>query len=161
MRTRFLPRAAAALALAALLTGCTATVPEATVRPPAGFVVPTELPNGRVEITISPLYRIGTMISVPVAIVATRGTITGPLSARVLASGINEAGAPAEALVRDLAVTPITVSGGRRSVTLTWDTRDTKGLLVPADAYALVLLLRVEDGGTATERTAAVTLELR
>lgn len=159
---RDLPKAALAVALATLLAGCTTAAPAPTVRPAAGvFVIPTELPNGRVEITIAPAYATGTTISVPVTIVATRGTITGPLSARVLASGINEAGAPAEALVRDLAVTPVAVSGGRNTVTLTWDTKDAKGVLVPADAYSLVLQLRVEDGGTTTTRTAAATLELR
>src|SRR6266540_2302728 len=42
---------------------------------------------------------------------------------------------------------PITVpAGGRRSTTLTWDTRDAKGIVVPPDAYTLVIEVRSDDG---------------
>jgi len=81
------------------------------------------------------------------------------VTARVMASGI---GVPAEVLVRDLAVTPLTVgANGRKSTTITWDTRDAKGVIVPVDAYSLVLEVRSEDGGTAQTLTATATLELR
>ena len=114
------------------------------------------------ELTIAPSYATGSTITIPVAIVASRGTVTGPVSARILASGINEAGLPAEVLVRELVTTPITVTGGsRRTVTLSWDTRDTKGVVVPADAYSLVLEVRSEDGGASHTVTAGATLELR
>ncbi len=151
--------AKAALALA-LALGCTAA--PAPARTATTFVIPTELPNGRVEITIQPAYARGTTVTVPVAIVATRGSITGPVAARVMASGINEGGAPAEVLVRELVVTSSTVAaGGRRSTTLTWDTRDAKGVIVPADAYSLVLEVRSDDGGASRTLTAGATLELR
>jgi len=153
--------AKAALALAvALALGCTATPPPA--RPPTTFVIATELPNGRVEITIAPTYALGSTVTIPVAIVATRGSITGPLEARVMASGINEGGAPAEVLVRELTVSAITVTAGsRRSMTLSWDGRDAKGALVPADAYSLAVAVRSDDGGTSRTLTAGATLELR
>lgn len=151
--------AKAALALA-LAFGCTAApVPARTA---TSFVIPTDLPNGRVEVTIQPSYALGSTVTVPVAIVATRGSIAGPVTARVMASGINEAGAPAEVLVRELATTPVTVTAGsRRSVTLTWDTRDAKGVIVPADAYSLVIEVRSDDGGASRVVTAGATLELR
>jgi hypothetical protein len=83
------------------------------------------------------------------------------VTARVMASGINEAGSPAEVLVRELAATAVTVAaGGRRATTLTWDTRDAKGMVVPADAYSLVLEVRIDDG-TSRIVTAGATLELR
>lgn len=151
--------AKAALALAVAL-GCTAA--PAPARTATTFVIPTELPNGRVEVTIQPSYALGSTVTVPVAIVATRGSIAGPVSARVMASGINEAGAPAEVLVRELATTVITVTAGnRRSATLTWDTRDAKGVIVPADAYSLVIEVRSDDGGASRVVTAGATLELR
>jgi hypothetical protein len=154
-----LPAKALALALA-LVVACTAT-PAPTARPPTVFVIPTDLPNGLVEITISPSYPLGATATIPVAIVATRGTVTGPVTARVMASGINEAGSPAEVLVRELAATAVTVAaGGRRATTLTWDTRDAKGMVVPADAYSLVLEVRIDDG-TSRIVTAGATLELR
>ena len=151
---------AKALLVLALALGCTAAPTPA--RTATTFVVPTELPNGRVEITVAPAYALGSTVTIPVAIVATRGSITGPLAARVMASGINEGGAPAEVLVRELATTPVTVTAGtRRSVTLTWDTRDAKGIVVPVDAYSLVLEMRSDDGGASRTLTAGATLELR
>jgi len=144
----------------ALALGCTAAPAPARTAP--SFVVPTELPNGRVEITVAPAYTPGSTVTIPVAIVATRGSITGPLTARVFASGINEGRAPAEVLVRELATTSFTVTAGtRRSLTLTWDTRDAKGLVVPADSYSLVLEVRSDDGGATRTATAGATLELR
>jgi hypothetical protein len=150
-----------ALVLAAALAAACASPPPAARAAPSGFVIPTDLPNGRIEITVATAYPRGAVATIPVAIVVTRGTITGPLVARVLASGINEGGKPAELLVRELAVTPQTVAAGRRMTTLTWDTRDTNGTVVPADAYALVVEVRSEDAGTTRALTATATLELR
>jgi hypothetical protein len=156
-----LPAKAVLTLAAALVLGCTSAPPRAG-RVPNGFVIPTDLPNGRVEITIATSYALGALASIPVTITVTRGTVTGPVTARVLASGINEGGAPAEVLVRELAVAPLTVrANGRGSTTLTWDTRDAKGLVVPADAYSLVLEVRTDDGGTPRTLTAGATLELR
>jgi hypothetical protein len=152
--------AKAALAVAIAL-GCTAApAPPRTAA--TTFVVPTELPNGRVEITIAPAYPLGSTVTIPVAIVATRGSITGPVRARVMASGINEGGAPAEVLVRELATVPVTVTAGnRRSVTLVWDTRDADGVIVPADAYSIVVEVRSDDGGASRTLSPGATLELR
>jgi hypothetical protein len=155
-----LPTKALTLA-AALLTGCATQAP-ATARPPAVFIIPTDLPNGRVEITISPSYALGAVATIPVAISVTRGSVTGPLTARIVASGINESGAPAEVLVRELVVKPAVVGANARgSTSLTWDTRDAKGSLVPADAYTLVLEVRSDDGGTSRILTASATLDVR
>ncbi len=151
--------AKAALALAVALS-CTAA--PAPARTATTFVIPTELPNGRVEITVAPAYALGSTVTIPVTIVAARGSITGPLSAKVMASGINEGGAPAEVLVRELVVSAVTVTAGsRRSTMLSWDTRDAKGVLVPADAYSLVLEVRSDDGASSRTLTAGATLELR
>ena len=154
--------AKSALVLAVLLASCATAPPPPARTIPTTFIIPTELPNGRVEITVAAAYAVGATAIIPVAIVVTRGSVTGPVSARVLASGINETGAPAEVLVRELKVTPLTVTGtGRMAMTLTWDTRDAKGALVPADAYSLVLEIRTDDGGTPRTLTAGATLELR
>ncbi|MHB8631657.1 MAG: hypothetical protein ACYC9W_06995 [Candidatus Limnocylindria bacterium] len=155
-----LPAKAALIAVAVALGGggCS-SAPLATAGPTTVFVIPTQLPNGRVEITIATSYARGAVATIPVAIVATRGTIVGPIAARVLASGI---GTPAEVLVRELAVAPITVvAAARGSTTLSWDTRDANGVIVPADAYSLVLEIRTEDGGPPRTVAATVTLELR
>ncbi len=151
-----------ALTLAAALLACCASPAPAIARPPTVLVIPTDLPNGRVEITISPSYALGAVATIPVTISVTRGSVTGPLTARIMASGINESGAPAEVLVRELIVKPATVGANARgSTSLTWDTRDAKGSLVPADAYTLVLEVRSDDGGTSRTLTASATLDVR
>jgi hypothetical protein len=155
-----LPAKALSLAVALILAGCQAAAP--TERPATVFVIPTQLSNGRVDITVAPSYPLRAVATIPVTIVVSRGTVTGPIAARIMASGINESGAPAEVLVRELTVTPVTVgANGRGSTTLTWDTRDTKGIVVPADAYSLVLEVRSDDGGSSRVVTAGATLELR
>ena len=162
---RQLPKARAlAIALATLLVAgscATAAPPTPTAKASTAFVIPAELPNGRVEITIVASYPIGTPLAIPITVVVTRGTITGPVTARIMASGINEGGLPAEVLVRELIATPVTVTTGRRSMVVAWDTKDLKGVLVPADAYSLVLEFRSEDGGTRTVTRAGATVELR
>jgi hypothetical protein len=147
---------------AALLAACAGPAP-ATARPPAVFVIPTDLPNGRVEITISPTYPLGAVGTIPVAISVTRGSITGPLTARIMASGVSQGGGiPAEVLVRELVVRPATVAAGSRvSTTLTWDTRDANGALVPVDAYTLVIEVRSDDGSGSRTVTASATLDVR
>lgn len=123
--------------------------------------MPTELPNGRVEIALRPRYVIEADTRVDVTIVAARGTIAGPLEARVMASGINEGGAPAEVLVRRLGVTSVTVAAGRRATaTVSWDGRDELGVRVPADAYVLLLEFESSDGGTTRKVRAAATLQM-
>jgi len=88
-------RPVSSLAVALVFAAC-APQPGTTTRTatPAIIVVPTVLPNGGVEIALRPSYSLSQPTRIDVAIVATRGTITGPTAARVMASGINEGGAP-------------------------------------------------------------------
>lgn len=155
-------RSVSALALAFLFTAC-APRPVIIDRTPTPevIVVPTELPNGRVEIALRRSYALGTGARVDVTVIATRGTISGPVEARIMASGINEGGAPAEVLVRRLGVTAVTVAAGRSvTATVTWDGKDELGVRVPADAYVLLLEFESNDGGTARRARAAATLQM-
>ncbi len=155
-------RPVSALAVAVVFAAC-ATWPAATPRTatPEIIVVPTVLPNGRIEVAIQPRYVLGAQTRVDVTIVATRGTITGPLEARVMASGINEGNLPAEVLVRRLDATAWTVTAGRRSTTfVTWDGNDQFGVRVPADAYVLLLEFESKDGGNTRTIRATATLEM-
>ena len=123
-------RQASALAFALFIAGCAAQ-PVALQRTatPGVVVVPTVLPNGRVEIAVRPHYVLGAGTRIDVAFVATRGSITGPTEARVMASGINEGGAPAEVLVRRLAVSVATATADRRATTsVTWNGEDEFGV---------------------------------
>lgn len=124
-------------------------------------MLPTELPNGRVEIALRPRYVLGAGTRVDVTIVVTRGTITGPLDARIMASGINEGGAPAEVLVRHLDTAPVTITAGRRATaTVTWNGEDEFGTRVPADAYVLLLEFESKDGDATRTVRAAATLQM-
>jgi len=155
-------RRASVLAIVLVIAACGSrpVVVDRTATPGI-VVVPTELPNGRVEIAIRPSYVLGADTQVNVTIVATRGTITGPTDARVMASGINEGGLPAEVLVRRLDAKAETVrAGGRATATLTWNGEDELGVRVPADAYVLLVEFEADDGaGTHTIRAAA-TLQM-
>jgi hypothetical protein len=155
-------RSLSVLAAALLLVACAAR-PTALERTPTPevIVVPTELPNGRVEVALRPRYILEADARVDMTIVAARGTITGPLEARIMASGINEGGAPAEVLVRRLGVTSVTVPAGRRATaTVSWDGRDEFGVRVPADAYVLLLEFESSDSGTTRKVRAAATLQM-
>jgi hypothetical protein len=155
-------RPASALAVALVLAACAPRPPvEERTATPAVFVVPTELPNGRVELTLQPRYLIGALTRVDVAVIATRGTITGPLLARVMASGINEGGSPSEVLVRRLDAKAVTATAGQRATaTVTWDGKDERGVRVPADAYVLLLEFESIDGGSARVVRATATLQM-
>ena len=154
------PVSAVAIALVVAACGPRAVTVERTATPSV-IVVPTELPNGRVEIAIQPTYVLGAPTRVDVTIVATQGTITGPTDARVMASGINEAGSPAEVLVRRLDTKAAAVTAGRRAMTsLTWDGDDEFGVRVPADAYVLLLEFESNDGGSTRTVRATATLQM-
>ena len=128
---------------------------------PTVIVVPTVLPNGRVELAIQPRYALGQPTRIEVAIVATRGTITGPTQARVMASGINEGGAPAEVLVRRLGATAETATADRRATTFViWNGEDQFGVRVPADAYVLLLEFESKDGENIRTVHATATLHM-
>jgi hypothetical protein len=150
------------LAVALVIVAC-APRPVTTLRTatPSVIVVRTELPNGRVEIALQPIYLLGVPARVDVAIVATSGTISGPLEARVMASGINEGGSPAEVLVRRLDARAATASAGRRATTsVTWDGEDEFGVRVPADAYVLLLEFESNEGGSTRTVRATATLQM-
>jgi len=154
------PVSALAIALAVAACGPRPVTVERTATPTV-IVVPTELPNGRVEIAIQPTYVLGAPTRVDVTIVATQGTITGPTDARVMASGINEVGSPSEELVRRLHTTPAAVTAGRRATTsLTWDGDDEFGVRVPADAYVLLLEFESNDGWSTRTVRATATLQM-
>jgi hypothetical protein len=155
-------RPASALAVALVVSACgpQPVVPARTATP-AVFIVPTELPNGRVELALQPRYLLGALTRVDVAIVATRGTITGPLLARVMASGINEGTSPAEVFVRRLDAKPATATAGQRATAIvSWDGKDEFGVRVPADAYVLLLEFESSDGGSTRIVRATATLQM-
>jgi hypothetical protein len=156
-------RLVSATAVALVIAACAPQRPVLAPRTasPAVIVVPTELPNGRIEIRVQPTYVLGTPTRIDVSIVATQGTVTGPTEARVTASGVNEAGAPAEVLVRRLDASAATVTAGGRAMTsLIWDGDDEFGARVPPDAYVLLLEFESNDGESTRTVRATATLQM-
>jgi hypothetical protein len=148
-----------ALAGVLLTSGCGSRV--APPASPTPIILTTTLPSGLVEIAIVPAYRVGSVVTVPVTITATRGSISGPVAAYIYASGIGEGGRPSEVQVRALATSRATVAAGQRSTTtLSWDGRDDHGAVVPSDAYVLIVEVVVDDGGAPRTVRAAATLQL-
>ena len=156
-------RPLSALAIALVFAACAPQGPLTILRTatPTIIIVPTELPNGRVEIALRPQYVLGAGARVDVTIIATRGSITGPIEARVMASGINEGGSPAEVLVRRLDAKAATIVAGKRATaTLTWNGEDEFGVRVPADAYVLLLEFESNDGESTRTVRATATLQM-
>ena len=150
-------RPLSSLAVALVFAAC---APQSVVPPrtatPAVVVVPTVLPNGRVEVVIRPRYVLGAPARVDVTIIAARGTITGPIEARVMASGMS-----AEVLVRRLDTSAATGTADRRATTFViWDGQDQFGVRVPADAYVLVLEFESKDGENIRTIRATATLHM-
>ena len=151
------------VAILAPLLACGSAQPSRVPRSPTTssvIVVPTTLPNGRVEITIAYAHTVGQSSTIPILIRTTRGTITGPVAARVVATGMGERGVPSEVLVRTLAVESAVVGAGQsRTTTLSWDGRDEKGELVPGDAYVLVVEFQSDTGSQVSKINANATMQ--
>lgn len=154
---------AVVVAILASLLACGSATPSWVTRNPATpsvIVVPTTLPNGRVEITIAYAYTLGQPSKIPILIRTTRGTITGPVAARVVATGMGERGVPSEVLVRTLpTVSAVVVAGQLRTTTVSWDGRDEKGELVPGDAYVLIVEFQIESAGQVSKASANATMQ--
>jgi hypothetical protein len=144
-------RLAALLAL--LLVSCSSAPPVRTFVPPADLVIPTTVPNGRVEVIVKPTYTVGETIRATIRLSPTTGTLRGPLDPFVQASGFH-----GTATVRHLAVDPISVSAGAAEVAVLWDMHDDSGTAVGSDDYSLVFNV-IDDAGRTT--TVGATLQVR
>jgi len=145
-------RALAALALALAVAACSSP-PPATPGATGDLVLPTAVPNGRVEVVVKHGYAVGETVRATIRLIPTSGTLRGPLDPFIQASGFH-----GTATVRHLAVAPITVNAGSATVDVSWDMRDDAGKSVGADDYSLVFNV-VDDAG----RTSIVgaTLQVR
>jgi hypothetical protein len=119
--------------------------------------VPYDLAAGQVRLVVAPQYRIGDPVRVQILVRATRGTLRGPVRARVVASGIS-----GEAEVRVLDVRALEVAPGAESASeIVWDGSDARGALVPDDDYGLVLDFESVVGSIVSRGQAGAILHLR
>jgi len=136
------------------MASCSGTPPPATPTPVSDLVLPTTVPNGKVEVVVKSRYAVGDTIRATVRLIPTTGTLRGPLDAYVQASGFH-----GTATVRHLPVEPVSANAGSpASMGLAWDMRDDSGQPVGSDDYSLVFTV-IDDSGRGT--TVGATLQVR
>jgi hypothetical protein len=143
----------AALLVFLLLVSCGSAPPVRTAAPVSDLVIPTTVPNGKVEVIVKPTYIVGETIRATIRLSPATGTLRGPLEPFIQASGFH-----GTATVRHLAVDPISVSAGAADVVVLWDMRDDSGTAVGSDDYSLVFNV-IDDAGRTT--TVGATLQVR
>jgi hypothetical protein len=145
-------RLAALLALV-LLVSCGSAQPARTLAPLSELVIPTIVPNGKVDVIVKPTYTVGETIRATIRLSPATGTLRGPLDPFVQASGFH-----GTATVRHLAIEPVSVTAGSAEVAVLWDMRDDAGTAVGSDDYSLVFNV-IDDTGRTT--TVGATLQVR
>jgi hypothetical protein len=141
------------LVAALLLAACSSKVAPTPAPSSGDLVLPTTVPNGRVEIVMKPSYPNGRDVTVTVRLIPTSGTLRGPLDPYVQASGFS-----GTRIVKHLAPLPSTATATQAAdAQLLWDTTDDAGRPVPADDYSLVLAV-LDDQGRRTMVGATITL---
>ena len=142
----------ALLAGVVLLGACTASAPVTPV-PSSDLVLPTTVPNGRVEVVLKRGYSVGETVRAGIRLLPANGTLRGPIGPFIQASGFH-----GTATVRHLVIAPVTASAGPAMVDVSWDMRDDTGKAVGSDDYSLVFDV-VDDAGRTT--TVGATLQVR
>jgi hypothetical protein len=145
-------RVAALLALL-VVTSCGSAPPVRASAPVGELVVPTTVPNGKVDVIVKPTYTVGETIRATVRLSPATGTLRGPLAPFIQASGFH-----GTATVRHLDIDPISVTAGSADVAVVWDMRDDGGNAVGSDDYSLVFNV-IDDAGRTT--TVGATLQVR
>lgn len=146
-------RCLAALLAVLVLASCSSTPPPTTPPAVGDLVIPTTVPNGRVDVVVKRGYAVGETVRATVRLSPGTGTLRGPLDPFIQASGFR-----GTATVRHLTVDPVSVSAGSAEVVVTWDMRDDAGIAVGGDDYSLVFNV-IDDSGRTT--TVGATLQVR
>jgi hypothetical protein len=136
-----------------LSVSCAPAPPARTGSPVSDLVIPTTVPNGKVEVLVKPMYTVGETIRATIRLAPTTGSLRGPLDPFIQASGFH-----GTATVRRLVVDPISVTAGAAEVGVLWDMRDDGGKQVGSDDYSLVFNV-IDDAGRTT--TVGTTLQVR
>jgi len=146
-------RVLAALLALLLFASCGGGPPLHTGAPVGDLVIPTTVPNGKVEVVVKGTYAVGEMVRATVRLLPATGSLRGPLDAFIQASGFH-----GTATVRHLSIDPISVSAGSAEAVVQWDMRDDGGKAVGSDDYSLVFSV-IDDSGRTT--SVGATLQVR
>jgi len=142
----------AAVVAVLVVASCGGAPPLRTTVPVSDLVLPTTVPNGKVEVVVKSTYTVGETIRATVRLIPATGSLRGPVDPYIQASGFH-----GTATVRHLAMDPITVSAAGETVVL-WDMRDDSGKDVGSDDYSLVFSV-IDNSGRTT--TVGATLQVR
>ena len=142
----------AAVVAVLVVASCGGAPPLRTAAPVSDLVLPTTVPNGKVEVVVKSTYTVGETIRATVRLIPATGSLRGPVDPYIQASGFH-----GTATVRHLAVDPITVSAAGETMVL-WDMRDDSGKLIGSDDYSLVFSV-IDNSGRTT--TVGATLQVR
>jgi hypothetical protein len=145
-------RLAALLALLVAMS-CGSAPPAKTSNPVNDLVIPTTVPNGKVDVIVKPTYTVGATIRAIIRLSPATGSLRGPLDPFIQASGFH-----GTATVRHLDIVPISVTAGSGEVAVLWDMHDDGGTAVGSDDYSLVFNV-IDDAGRTT--TIGATLQVR
>ena len=143
---------AAVLALL-VFASCGGASPLRTAASVGELVLPTTVPNGKVEVVVKATYTVGETIRATVRLLPATGSLRGPLDPFIQASGFH-----GTATVRHLSVDPISAHAGSAEAVVQWDMRDDGGKAVGSDDYSLVFSV-IDDSGRTT--TVGATLQVR
>jgi hypothetical protein len=139
--------------VALLICSCASSPPVRTGAPVSDLVLPTTVPNGKVEVVVKSTYSVGETIRATIRLIPATGSLRGPLDPYIQASGFH-----GTATVKHLPVDPISVNAGAGEAVVLWDMHDDSGKAVGADDYSLVFSV-VDDSGRAT--SVGATLQVR
>lgn len=136
-----------------VIVSCASAPTARTPSPVSDLVIPTTVPNGKVEVVVRSTYTAGETVRATIRLSPTTGALRGPLDPFIQASGFH-----GTATVRRLAIEPISVTSGSADVAVLWDMRDDAGKAVASDDYSLVFNV-IDDAGRTT--TVGATLQVR
>jgi hypothetical protein len=136
-----------------VFVSCGSAPPARTPTPVGDLVIPTTVPNGKVDVIVKSTYPVGEAVHATIRLIPTSGTLRGPLDPFIQASGFH-----GTATVRRLTVDPVSATAGPAEVVVLWDMRDDSGQAVGGDDYSLVFSV-IDNTGRTT--TVGATLQVR
>jgi hypothetical protein len=134
------------IGLTAALVACRPVSPALrSLDPKADIVIPYPVAGGgQVRFTVHPRYDTGQPVALELDIMAGSVAIRGPISGRVLASGLEGERTVRTFMATDLSAVDVK-PGQSTHATVVWDGRDTEGRSVPAETYSLSLDFAIGD----------------
>jgi hypothetical protein len=143
--SRIAVASAALLIVAAMASSCARPAPSPSLDPNADVIVRYPVAgNGQIVFTVRPRYTAGSPVAIGLDITAGTVAIRGPLSGRILVSGLE-----GEHVIRAFSAAELdggeVAPGTSRRSQIVWDAAASDGKTAPAETYGLTLDFIVGD----------------